>query len=47
MKERPTIKERIKLTGRGIGILRTYCPGLAGGKAVSAVLAAVQPLLDL
>lgn len=47
MKDRPTIKERIKLTGRGIGILRTYCPGLAGGKAVSAVLAAVQPLLDL
>lgn len=47
MKNRLTIKERIKITGRGIGILRTYCPGLAGGKAVSAVIAAVQPLLSV
>ncbi len=47
MKDRLTIKERIKITGRGIGILRKYCPGLAGGKAVSAVLAAVQPLLSV
>ncbi len=47
MKDRLTIKERIKITGRGIGILRTYCPGLAGGKAVSAVLAAAQPLISV
>ncbi len=47
MKDRLTLKERIKITGRGIGILRKYCPGLAGGKAVSAVLAAVQPLLSV
>jgi len=47
MKDRLTIKERIKITGRGIGILRKYCPGLAGGKAVSAVLAAIQPLLSV
>lgn len=47
MKDRLTIKERIKITGRGIGILRTYCPGLAGGKAVSAVLTAIQPLLSV
>lgn len=47
MKDRLTIKERIQITGRGIGILRKYCPGLAGGKAVSAVLAAVQPLLSV
>ena len=47
MKGRLTIKERIQITGRGIGILRKYCPGLAGGKAVSAVLAAVQPLLSV
>lgn len=47
MKERLTIKERIKITVRGIGILRRYCPGLAGGKAVSAVLAALQPLVSV
>lgn len=47
MKDRLTLKERIQITGRGIGILRKYCPGLAGGKAVSAVLAAVQPLLSV
>ncbi len=47
MKDRLTIKERVKITGRGIGILRRYCPGLAGGKAVSAVLAAAQPLISV
>ncbi len=47
MKDRLTLKERIKITGRGIGILRRYCPGLAGGKAVSAILAALQPLLSI
>ena len=47
MKDRLTLKERIQITGRGIGILRKYCPGLAGGKAVSAVLAAVQPLFSV
>ena len=47
MKDRLTVKERIKITGRGIGILRKYCQGLAGGKAVSAMLAAVQPLLSV
>ena len=47
MKDRLTLKERIQITGRGIGILRKYCPGLAGGKAVSALLAAIQPLLSV
>jgi len=47
MKDRLTVKERIRITKRGIGILRKYCPGLAGGKAVSAVLTAVQPLLSV
>ncbi len=47
MKDRLTIKERVRITKRGIGILRKYCPGLAGGKAVSAVLAAIQPLLSV
>ncbi len=47
MKDRLTIKERIQITGRGIGILRKYCPGLAGGKVISAVFAAVQPLLSV
>lgn len=47
MKKRLTVKERIRITKRGIGILKQYCPGLAGGKAVSAVLAAVQPLASV
>ena len=47
MKDRLTLKECIRITKRGIVILRKYCPGLAGGKAVSAVLAAVQPLLSV
>lgn len=44
MKRRLSIRERVKITKRGIGIVRQYCPGLAGGKAMSAALAAVQPL---
>lgn len=47
MKKRLTITERIKITKRGIGVLKQYCPGLAGGKAVSALLAAVQPLVSV
>lgn len=47
MKERLTIKERVKITARGIGILNQYCPGLAGGKAMSAVLAAIQPFASV
>ncbi len=47
MKKRLTVKERIKITKRGIGIVNKYCPGLAGGKAMSAVLAAVQPLISV
>ncbi len=47
MKDRLTIKERVRITKRGIGILKQYCPGLAGGKAVSAVLAAAQPLVSV
>ena len=47
MKDRLTLKERIRITKRGIGILRKYCPGLAGGKAVSAVISAVQPLFSV
>lgn len=47
MKKRLTIKERIRITKRGIGVLKQYCPGLAGGKAVSALLSAVQPLVSI
>lgn len=47
MKKRLTVKERIRITKRGIGVLNRYCPGLAGGKATSAVLAAVQPLVSV
>lgn len=47
MKKRLTVKDRIRITKRGIGVLKQYCPGLAGGKAVSAVLAAVQPLVSV
>lgn len=47
MKKRLTVKERIRITKRGIGILKEYCPGLAGGKTASAVLKAVQPLISI
>lgn len=47
MKEQLTIKERVRITKRGIGILNQYCPGLAGGKAMSAVLTAIQPLTSV
>ena len=47
MKKRLTIRERIRLTKRGIGILNRYCPGLAGGKALSAFLSALQPLVSV
>ena len=45
--KRLTVKERIRITKRGIQILKQYCPGLAGRKAVSALLAAVQPLVSV
>jgi len=47
IKEKLTIKDRIMITKRGIGILKKYCPGLAGGKAMSAFFAAIQPLASV
>lgn len=47
MKKRTSLRERIQITKRGFGILNRYCPGLAGGKAVSAFLSALQPLVSV
>lgn len=46
MKRMP-ISERIRICRRGYGILNQYCPGLAGGKAWTAFLTAIQPLLSI
>lgn len=47
MKGRMTLKERARITARGFGILRKYCPGLARGKALSALVAALQPFASI
>ena len=45
--KRLSIKERVSITARGYGLLRQYCPGLASGKAVSALVSAIQPLASI
>ncbi len=47
MKGRMTIKERVGITARGFGILKTYCPGLARGKALSALVSALHPFASI
>ncbi len=42
-----TIKQRIAITTRGFGILEKYCPGLAKGKALSALMSSLQPLVAI
>ncbi len=42
-----TIKQRIAITTRGFGILKKYCPGLAEGKALSALMSSLQPLVAI
>lgn len=45
--KRLPIKKRIKITLRGYGILRKYCPGLARGKALLALVSALQPFVTI
>ncbi len=47
MRERLTIKARARLTARGFGVLNKYCPGLARGKALSALVSALQPFASI
>lgn len=42
-----TVKKRISITARGYKILKQYCPGLASGKAVSALISAIQPFASI
>ncbi len=42
-----SLKERISITSRGYGILKKYCPGLAGGRALSALLSSLQPFATI
>lgn len=47
MSKRMTIQERVGITARGFGILNKYCPGLARGKALSALVSALQPFASI
>ncbi len=47
MKGRMAVKERVQITARGFGILNRYCPGLARGKALSALVSALQPFASI
>lgn len=40
---RLSIRKRVQITKRGFGILSDYCPGLPQGKALSALIASLQP----
>ncbi|WP_310604259.1 ABC transporter ATP-binding protein [Anaerosporobacter sp.] len=42
-----TIRERVKITTRGWSILNKYCPGLAQGKALSALVVSLQPFVSI
>lgn len=42
-----TLRERVSVTVRGYDILKEYCPGLASGKAASALITALQPFVSL
>ncbi len=47
MIKRTTLRERVKITSRGFGMLKKYCPGLARGKALSALVSALQPFATI
>ncbi len=42
-----TIRERIRITARGFGILKEYCPGLAQGKALYELIQSLQPFVSI
>lgn len=47
MHKKLSFRARIAITRRGFGILKTYCPGLAEGKAAAAFITALQPFATL
>lgn len=47
MSQRLSLKQRIAITSRGYGILRKYCPGLPQGRALSALICALQPFAGI
>lgn len=47
MNKKLTLKERIAITSRGFRILKKYCPGLAGGRALSALVSSFQPFAGI
>ena len=45
--KRMSLGERIKITKRGFGILRKYCPGLAEQKALYETIHSLQPFISV
>ena len=42
-----SLKQRAAVTARGFGILKQYCPGLAQGNALEALIGSVQPFITI
>lgn len=47
MNKKLSLRQRIAITRRGFGILKMYCPGLARGKAVSALISSLHPFATI
>ena len=47
MNKKLSISQRVSITARGFGILKKYCPGLAQGKALSALVTSLQPFVTI
>lgn len=45
--KRMSLGERIKITKRGFGILKNYCPGLAEQKALYELIHSLQPFITI
>ncbi len=45
--KRMSLEERIKITKRGFGILKKYCPGLAEQKALYETIHSLQPFISV
>ncbi len=45
--KRMSLGERIKITKRGFGILKKYCPGLAEQKALYEIIHSLQPFISI
>lgn len=47
MNKKMSLRERAAVTLRGYRLLKKYCPGMVSGKAVSALISALQPLASI